>query len=286
MKKEIDKFILLWVEENIESGKKISELIISIGFSRKTIETWFRHEHGISLGKYLYRRRMTRISVLLRYTHLAITEIAELFHYSSTQNFSRAFKKHTGKTPKNYRNDILWNCSSLQYPLFKNGQFDPQIKYCHLPNMYIRGETKVIKEFLYNSTEVFNNCFQKVEEITSKGINEVYMICCTDKSNTLSDCRNGFISVMLTIGALSHSIHKESVKISSGNYIYYEFSGGWDDYLYYSRYYHIKLMSENNIDFEERQHITKFKKKISSHEYDFTIYIPIFMNEYQLANLK
>lgn len=279
MKKKIDDYIHSWIEDNIESERKIIDLVSETGFCRKTIETWFMRVNGISLGKYLYNRRMTRISVLLRYTPISVTEIAELFHYSSTQNFSRAFKKHTGKTPTRYRYDKIWDCSSLQCSLIKNGKYEPAIKYCSLPDMYIEGETKKMKEYLHNSTEVFNTCFSTMEQILSGGINDVYMACHTDKCEKLFDCRNRNIVATLTIGIRSDVERKESVKVPGGDYIYYKFSGDWNDYQYYSRFYHIKLMAENNIIFEERQYITKVHKNIDTNRYNFTIYIPVVMKK-------
>ncbi|EAA8957258.1 helix-turn-helix transcriptional regulator [Salmonella enterica subsp. enterica] len=281
MKKKIDNYILSWIENNIESERKITDLVSETGFCRKTIETWFKRENGMSLGSYLYSRRMTRISVLLRYTSIPVTEIAELFHYSSTQNFSRAFTKYTGKTPTRYRYDKIWDCSTLQCSLIKKGKYEPPIKYCSLPDMYIKGETKKIKEHLQNSIEVLNTCFSTVEEILTAGISEVYMTCRTDKCATLFDSRNRNIVAILTVGVLSDAAQKESVIVPGGDYIYYEFSGDWNDYVYYTRFYHIKLMAENNIIFEERQYITTFKRNISINGYDFTVYIPVVVTKIQ-----
>ncbi|MBC6504417.1 helix-turn-helix transcriptional regulator [Citrobacter freundii] len=281
MKNEIDGYILSWIEDNIESERKIADLVSETGFCRKTIETWFKRKNGMSLGNYLYSRRMTRISVLLRYTSISVTEIAELFHYSSTQNFSRAFAKYTGKTPTRYRYNKIWDCSTLQSSLIKNGKYEPAIKYCSLPDMYIEGETKKIKEHLHNSKEVFNTCFSTMEKILSGGINEVYMACHTDKCDTLFDGRNRNIVAILTIGIRSDVERKESVKVPGGDYIYYNFSGDWNDYVYYSRFYHIKLMAENNIILEDRQYITTFKRNISIDGYDFTVYIPVAMTKIQ-----
>ncbi|EFO3220881.1 AraC family transcriptional regulator, partial [Escherichia coli] len=35
------KYILQWVELNLDTGKNIDDLVSSVGYSRKTIETWF-----------------------------------------------------------------------------------------------------------------------------------------------------------------------------------------------------------------------------------------------------
>ncbi|HHQ7446580.1 TPA: AraC family transcriptional regulator, partial [Escherichia coli] len=54
-------------------------------------------------------------SVLLKLTHLTITEIATLLHYSSSQNFARTFKRFSNKSPTEYRNSEAWDVTTLQH---------------------------------------------------------------------------------------------------------------------------------------------------------------------------
>lgn len=95
-------YILQWVEDNLDTGKNINDLVQSIGYSRKTVEMWFYKRYGITIGGYLFKRRMSRASVLLKLTHMSITEIATLLHYSSSQNFARTFKN----SAKNHQRNI------------------------------------------------------------------------------------------------------------------------------------------------------------------------------------
>ncbi|HGB1098990.1 TPA: helix-turn-helix domain-containing protein, partial [Salmonella enterica subsp. enterica serovar Enteritidis] len=111
------KYILQWVELNLDTGKSIDDLVPLVGYSRRTIENWFYEKYGITIGNYLFRRRMSRASVLLRLTHLSVTEIATLLNYSSSQNFTRAFRKFTGKTPTKYRKTQTWDVSTIQLSL-------------------------------------------------------------------------------------------------------------------------------------------------------------------------
>lgn len=95
-------YILQWVEDNLDTGKNINDLVQTIGYSRKTVEMWFYKRYGITIGGYLFKRRMSRASVLLKLTHMSITEIATLLHYSSSQNFARTFKN----SAKNHQRNI------------------------------------------------------------------------------------------------------------------------------------------------------------------------------------
>ncbi|EEW1288134.1 AraC family transcriptional regulator, partial [Escherichia coli] len=108
-------YILQWVEDNLDTGKNINDLVQTIGYSRKTVEMWFYKKYGITIGGYLFKRRMSRASVLLKLTHMSITEIATLLHYSSSQNFARTFKKFSKKSPTEYRNSEYWDITTM-YP--------------------------------------------------------------------------------------------------------------------------------------------------------------------------
>lgn len=103
MKESIRKHILKWVEDNIYSLTSIDVLVQELGYSRRRIETWFRHWYQQPVGEYILKRRISRAAILLRMTSLPVTEIAFLFHYHSSQGFSRSFKKYTGLTPSEYR---------------------------------------------------------------------------------------------------------------------------------------------------------------------------------------
>ncbi len=146
----VGSFILHWIELNLDSGKNIGDMVSSTGYCRKTIETWFFRKYGLTLGGYLFRRRMSRAAVLLRLTKLPITEIAELLHYSSSQNFSRAYHRFTGKTPSEYRKSKDWDISVLQFSFLYNIDIE-DIDECVLPERFLIGKTYHIEEsFFYN----------------------------------------------------------------------------------------------------------------------------------------
>ncbi|HGK5340685.1 TPA: helix-turn-helix transcriptional regulator, partial [Salmonella enterica subsp. enterica serovar Wandsworth] len=118
MQNVICKHILFWVEENIYTGLNIADLALSTGYSRRTLEVWFSEKYNITLGRYLFRRRMTRAAILLRLSTLSVTEIAVLLHHSSNPNFARAFRRFSRKSPKEYRDSSEWDLSVMQASLY------------------------------------------------------------------------------------------------------------------------------------------------------------------------
>ena len=58
---------------------------------------------GISAKVYIQNKIIQEAERLLTYTALSIAEIADKLHYSTSSYFTRAFHKHTGLTPKEFR---------------------------------------------------------------------------------------------------------------------------------------------------------------------------------------
>jgi len=58
---------------------------------------------GVSAKLYIQNKVMQEAKRLLSYTTLSITEIADKLHFNTPSYFVRAFHKHTGITPKQYR---------------------------------------------------------------------------------------------------------------------------------------------------------------------------------------
>jgi len=58
----------------------------------------------MSPQEYIFNYRMNQASILLKNTHLPVSEIANKVGYPDALNFSKAFKKSYGINPTNYRN--------------------------------------------------------------------------------------------------------------------------------------------------------------------------------------
>ncbi|EFO3029331.1 AraC family transcriptional regulator, partial [Escherichia coli] len=105
---------------------------------------------------------MSRAGVLLRLTSLTVTEIAEILNYSSSQNFTRAFRRFTGKTPSEYRKNKVWDVSVLQNSFLHNLTIGNIYEY-NLPERFLTGKTYHIQEsFFYKPEYESFNGLQKL----------------------------------------------------------------------------------------------------------------------------
>lgn len=138
MKDKVCEHILYWVEDNLITTNTVVDLEEETGYSRSTLERWFHRKYDMPLGTYLYRRRMSRAAMLLRMTMLPITDIAELFHYYSSQNFTRAFLRFADMTPSMHCKSSEWKMLPIQLPLFANQQVFINSKIVEQPDLYIQ----------------------------------------------------------------------------------------------------------------------------------------------------
>lgn len=66
----------------------------------------FRQEMGENLIFYLTRRRVEKAQTLIAGSEVNLTEIAYQVGYNDYSYFNRVFKKHTGMSPREYRNSL------------------------------------------------------------------------------------------------------------------------------------------------------------------------------------
>jgi AraC family transcriptional regulator len=83
----------------------LGELAEVSGLSRSHLIRVFRDATGETPNRYLTRIRMESARRLLEATDLSVAEVSRRNGYASTSQFSRAFRRETGKTPREYRGD-------------------------------------------------------------------------------------------------------------------------------------------------------------------------------------
>jgi len=86
-----------------QDGINVSDIAGHLGISRAYLNCAFQKELGMSIQKFLIDFRMHKAANLLVSTPDAIKEISSSIGYEDQLNFSKAFKKKFGMSPKNYR---------------------------------------------------------------------------------------------------------------------------------------------------------------------------------------
>lgn len=237
MNKDISEYILCWVEDNLYTGATIGELAKSVGYSRRTLETGFRQNYGMSLGNYLFRRRMARAAVTLRLARLTITELAMLLHYCSAANFTRAFHRYYGQTPDAYRRAQLWDTSLLQLPLhFKSQEYNSERVHLESP-VFITGEPfRYQAKYTNTHDDSFMKNFRKHMQRWQPAPNEeIWTVTSMHIPESIAVNRKGLVDVDVVVGTQTQFERNSVAVVPSGTYVRFNFSGSWEQYIIFSK---------------------------------------------------
>ena len=91
------------IDGQLRQAPSVSELAPLTGLSPSHFARKFRHSTGLSLARFVNRRRIAAAMPLLRPGDDPIAKIAERLGFSSQSHFTRVFSGMTGMTPSRFR---------------------------------------------------------------------------------------------------------------------------------------------------------------------------------------
>ena len=94
------------IAANFKHPPKIDDLARAAGISKSTLQHEFTLIFGKSIQDYQFELRINAAKVLLEKPDYSVKYVAVVVGYKNPGNFSRGFKKLTGMTPLQYRNDF------------------------------------------------------------------------------------------------------------------------------------------------------------------------------------
>ncbi|WP_409011837.1 helix-turn-helix domain-containing protein [Aeromonas salmonicida] len=146
----IDDYIHEWIESNLDELVGLDMLSARLGYCKRTIQQHFKQRYGISIGCYIRLRRLHRAAVMLRMTTLSVTDISSFLHYTSHNNFCRAFKKVYNKTPLAFRKENIQHCDNhVKFPkMLYNYPLKYKVKAIN--DMFITGGERSYSDCIYN----------------------------------------------------------------------------------------------------------------------------------------
>ena len=104
--KHIVGAVIDYVENNYSMKIKIDEIASKMFFSKNYLSKIFKKETGSSIHEFLTEIRIKEVSRLLTSTNDTISDIALSCGFTDMKSFYSIFKKYTGQTPKQYRDNI------------------------------------------------------------------------------------------------------------------------------------------------------------------------------------
>ncbi len=99
-----DRFIKL-VNLHCKEQRQLAFYADRICLTERYLGTVIRQASGITAKEWIDKAVITQAKVMLRHTNMQTTEIADRLHFSTPSFFCKYFKRLTGCTPQNYRDE-------------------------------------------------------------------------------------------------------------------------------------------------------------------------------------
>ena len=94
---------LRFIRENAAASTTVSTVLRHVGFSRRALDHRFVSLVGRTVHAEIVRARMAQVADLLTSTDWPLQRIAERLQFSHAEYMGVMFKKHTGRSPGEYR---------------------------------------------------------------------------------------------------------------------------------------------------------------------------------------
>lgn len=95
--------VMLYISQNYDCEITNTEISKELGYHSFYLNRIFKKETGITIHKAVINEKMKVAKRLLKETDISIKEVAEEVGFFDRSRFCTAFKKHTGRTPLEYR---------------------------------------------------------------------------------------------------------------------------------------------------------------------------------------
>ncbi len=95
-----------YIHDNYEHELNANDIAEKFYINTSYLSSMFKAKTGINMGKYIEDVRMEKAKAYIANKDWTITEVASRSGYADSGYFSRVFKKYTGRTPKQYREEL------------------------------------------------------------------------------------------------------------------------------------------------------------------------------------
>lgn len=95
----VKEYITWHLHENL----KVSDIAEYFGYNEKYLTTLFHKISGMAIKQFILQTKMERAKIALTETNQQVAQIAYSLGFEDSHNFSNAFKKITGLSPKDYK---------------------------------------------------------------------------------------------------------------------------------------------------------------------------------------
>lgn len=97
--------VMQYIDAHLFEDLSLVHLAEKAHMSRSHFSALFSEMNGLSVWEYIINKRVAHAAQLLQSTEMTVMDVALSCGFNTAANFNHAFKKHTNKTPLQYRRE-------------------------------------------------------------------------------------------------------------------------------------------------------------------------------------
>lgn len=94
---------MAYIEGHLGGDVSLQQVARQVHLNPSHFSEVFKKEAGVTFGDYVVNRKMARAQEILSVSPVKVSEVASSVGYEDVKYFSQLFRKHTGKTPSEFR---------------------------------------------------------------------------------------------------------------------------------------------------------------------------------------
>lgn len=106
-------YTLDYISDHLHNRITIQDAADYLSLSVPYLSRLFKTEVGVTFSEYITIKKVEAAANMLQFSNYSSSEISTLLHFSSQSYFIKIFRKHTGMTPKEYKNRFYSTKKSL-----------------------------------------------------------------------------------------------------------------------------------------------------------------------------
>lgn len=99
----VSKRVVNYLREHVRENVSVADICQALNYNKSYLFQQFTADLGLTIMTYFMKLKIELAKKLLRESELPVAQIAEELSFDSAGYFSKCFKKHTQKTPLQYR---------------------------------------------------------------------------------------------------------------------------------------------------------------------------------------
>lgn len=138
--------VLDYIDAHLDQSLSVEDLSAVGAYSQFHFHRQFSATFGLSCFNYVQLCRMKSAAAQLAFRpEKSVIEIAQAHGYDEPESFSRAFKKHTGQAPSDFRKSPQWE------PWYSRLNALTQLRKTHMPQQFKSEQVELIA---FNATPI------------------------------------------------------------------------------------------------------------------------------------